>query len=96
MRSALRPTCCLLRAQLSSLALLLLRAGLIFLSAMATSIAQEGAAEGDSPAEIVGTTLVTLAIATTLVGICIIFVGASLPFQPSSPSHDALLPYLVL
>lgn len=50
-------------------------AGLIFLSAMATSIADEGQAKGDSKSEILGTTLITLALATTLVGICIILVG---------------------
>ncbi|KAK9810835.1 hypothetical protein WJX73_000129 [Symbiochloris irregularis] len=49
--------------------------GLIFLSAMATSIAEEGKAKGDAKAEILGTTLITLALATTLVGICIILVG---------------------
>ena len=50
--------------------------GLIFLSAMATSIAGLSAAEGFSAQEALGTTLVTLVIATLLVGMLIVLVGA--------------------
>ena len=54
---------------------LLCAAGLIFLSAMATSIADEGKAAGKSSGVILGTALLTTAVATVLVGICIILVG---------------------
>ena len=50
--------------------------GLIFLSAMATSIAHASTAEGFSAQEALGTTLVTLVIATLLVGVLIVLVGA--------------------
>ena len=50
--------------------------GLIFLSAMATSIAHLSTAQGFSAQEALGTTLVTLVIATLLVGMLIVLVGA--------------------
>jgi len=59
--------------------------GLIFLSAMATSIAGMSAAAGRSAQEALGTTLVTLVIATFLVGSLIVLVGA-----PAPPSHACL------
>ena len=51
-------------------------AGLIFLSAMATSIADEGHEAGKGSGVILGTALLTTTVATVLVGICIIIVGA--------------------
>lgn len=58
--------------------------GLIFLSAMATSIAGMSAAAGISAQEALGTTLVTLVIATFLVGSLIVLVGASPCGRPAS------------
>lgn len=49
--------------------------GLIFLSAMASSIASGGLKKHDSPEDIMGTTLLTLTISTFLVGLLIIIVG---------------------
>lgn len=49
--------------------------GLIFLSAMATSIAEIGGEVGLTGAEIVGTAMLTLTVATTLVGILTWLVG---------------------
>lgn len=49
--------------------------GLIFLSAMATGVAEIGQEVGLSEAEIVGTALLTLTVATTLVGILTWLVG---------------------
>ncbi len=43
--------------------------GLIFLSAMATSVAEIGREEKMEPRETVGTALLTLTLATTLVGV---------------------------
>ena len=64
-------------------------AGLIFLSAMATSIADEGKEAGKSSGVILGTALLTTAVATVLVGICIILVGDTpLPDGPGGLMHD--------
>ncbi len=52
--------------------------GLIFLSAMATSIAAMSTAAGFSAQEALGTTLVTLVIATFVVGALIVLVGEGL------------------
>ena len=49
---------------------------LIFQSAMATSIAAMCAAAGYQPEEALGTTLVTLVIATFVAGVLIMLVGA--------------------
>ena len=43
---------------------------------MATSIADEGKAAGKGSGVILGTALLTTTVATVLVGICIILVGA--------------------
>lgn len=51
--------------------------GLIFLSAMATSIAEIGQEVGLNDAEVVGTAMLTLTVATTLVGILTWCVGKS-------------------
>lgn len=53
--------------------------GLIFLSAMATGIAEIGMAKGMEDAEIVGTAMLTLTVATTLVGILTWLVGECEP-----------------
>ena len=50
--------------------------GLIFLSAMATSIADEGHKKGLPTREILGTTLITVTLSTFLVGVLIVLVGA--------------------
>lgn len=50
-------------------------AGLIFLSAMANTIANEMIEDGHSTEEIVATTLVLLSLGTSLLGICLIIVG---------------------
>ncbi len=50
--------------------------GLIFLSAMASSIALLCKEDGYEPREALGTSLLTLAIATFIVGILIVLVGA--------------------
>lgn len=49
--------------------------GLIFLSAMASSIADQCARAGVPDADALATTLLTLTVSTLLVGICTIFVG---------------------
>ena len=49
---------------------------LIFQSALATSIAAMCAAAGYAPEEALGTTLVTLVIATFVAGVLIMLVGA--------------------
>lgn len=49
--------------------------GLIFLSAMASSIATLCEADGYEPREALGTSLLTLAISTFIVGILIVLVG---------------------
>ena len=49
--------------------------GLIFLSAMASSIALLCKEDGYEPKEALGTSLLTLAIATFIVGILIVLVG---------------------
>jgi SulP family sulfate permease len=49
--------------------------GLIFLSAMATGVAELGVSKGMETAEIVGTAMLTLTVATTLVGVCTWLVG---------------------
>ncbi len=64
--------------------------GLIFLSAMATSIAGMSAAAGRSAEEALGTTLVTLVIATFLVGSLIVLVGAPAP-PPLSPASAVVM-----
>lgn len=51
--------------------------GLIFLSAMATSVAHECHKAGVSPEATLGTALLTLTGSTLLVGLTIILVGAS-------------------
>lgn len=57
------------------LLLLLQDVGLIFLSAMATGVAEIGQSKGMEDAEIVGTAMLTLTVATTLVGILTWLVG---------------------
>ena len=52
--------------------------GLIFLSAMASSIALLCEEDGYEPKEALGTSLLTLAIATFIVGILIVLVGAQM------------------
>lgn len=52
--------------------------GLIFLSAMATSIAHEGLSKGAPKAEVLGTTLVTVTVSTFIVGLLIVLVGGAL------------------
>lgn len=75
--------------------------GLIFLSAMATSIAHLCEKNGYDPHEALGTSLLTLAISTFIVGVLIILVGAcicpslqqALTFSPppeQSPGNDSL------
>ena len=54
---------------------------LIFQSAMATSIAAMCAAAGYRPEEALGTTLVTLVIATFVAGVLIMLVGARARFR---------------
>ena len=49
--------------------------GLIFLSAMASSIAMLCEEDGYEPREALGTSLLTLAISTFIVGILIVLVG---------------------
>lgn len=49
--------------------------GLIFLSAMATSVAEIGQEVGLKDIEVVGTAMLTLTVATTLVGILTWLVG---------------------
>ena len=74
-------------------------AGLIFLSAMATSIADEGKEAGKGSGVILGTALLTTAVATVLVGICIILVGDTpLPDGPVGLMHDepAVLGHLLI
>ena len=56
--------------------------GLIFLSAMASSIATLCKEDGYAPQEALGTSLLTLAIATFIVGILIVLVGT-----PTRPGH---------
>ena len=51
--------------------------GLIFLSAMASSIALLCKEDGYEPREALGTSLLTLAIATFIVGILIVLVGSA-------------------
>ena len=50
--------------------------GLVFLSAMATSIAAAAEADGQTARQALGTALVTLSIATALVGVFAILIGA--------------------
>jgi len=50
--------------------------GLVFLSGMATSIAAAAAADGQTAEQVLGTALVTLSIATALVGVVAYLVGA--------------------
>lgn len=74
--------------------------GLIFLSAMATSIAKLCEENGYDPNEALGTSLLTLAISTFIVGLLIVLVGKRLFCTPFNmlltlvtcclmPSHDA-------
>ena len=51
--------------------------GLIFLSAMASSIVHEGLSKKTAEADILGTTLLTLTASTFVVGLLIILVGES-------------------
>ena len=53
--------------------------GLIFLSAMASSIVHEGLDKKTADADILGTTLLTLTASTFIVGLLIILVGESIP-----------------
>ncbi len=50
--------------------------GLVFLSGMATSIAAAAVADGQTAEQVLGTALVTLSIATALVGVVAYLVGA--------------------
>ena len=52
--------------------------GLIFLSAMASSIVHEGLKKETADADILGTTLLTLTASTFIVGLLIILVGKHL------------------
>ena len=57
---------------------------------MATSIADEGKEAGKSSGVILGTALLTTAVATVIVGICIILVGDTpLPDGVVGLRHDA-------
>lgn len=60
--------------------------GLIFLSAMATSIVEIGQEVGLKEAEVVGTAMLTLTVATTLVGILTYLVGGC----RDTPRHTRL------
>lgn len=60
--------------------------GLIFLSAMATAIADSGLDKHESKADILGTTLVTLTLSTLVVGFLIILVGQPQLLRSSVPS----------
>jgi hypothetical protein len=51
--------------------------GLIFLSAMATSVVELGTRKGLEEKVILGSALVTLTLSTALVGLLIVLVGAS-------------------
>ena len=53
--------------------------GLIFLSAMASSIVHEGLKKETADADILGTTLLTLTASTFIVGLLIILVGKPIP-----------------
>ena len=57
--------------------------GLIFLSAMATSIVHEGLGKKTAEADILGTTLLTLTASTFIVGLLIIIVGEPAACQQS-------------
>jgi hypothetical protein len=61
--------------------------GLIFLSAMATSCAEIGQEVGLNTAEVVGTAMLTLTVATTLVGIMTWLVGESAVTASTSSRH---------
>lgn len=60
---------------------------LIFQSAMATSIAAMCAAAGYRPEEALGTTLVTLVIATFVAGVLIMLVGAAVSICFKASKH---------
>lgn len=60
--------------------------GLIFLSAMATAIADSGLDKHESKADILGTTLVTLTLSTLVVGFLIILVGQPRLLRSTIPS----------
>ena len=62
--------------------------GLIFLSAMATSVAHECAKAGVGPASTLGTALLTLTGSTFAVGVVIIIVGAGQP--PAASAFSGL------
>jgi len=65
--------------------------GLIFLSAMATSIVHEGMSYKLPTEEILGTTLFTLTLSTFIVGLLIILVGGAPDLTLPPPPHPSSL-----
>jgi SulP family sulfate permease len=62
--------------------------GLIFLSAMATSIAVACQRDGYTPAEALGTSLLTMAASTALVGLVLLAVGARCGGGPGASARQ--------